>query len=205
VDAGVAGIFERRGRRVALAVHQAYEGLGGEIVAAGDARLLVRVAVGNELAVCGDDQRVALFAHADLIDHSPHLFEADLADERAGALADLGQLDADNGGWQEVVVDADRRERDVLSEAVAGLWELEFRPTDAARGDLITGRVVEADFAELGKVEDGVFENSILLPLSKVRVRQIPCNRLKNIDVGLNVQTNLFGNSPRYVLVTGDH
>ena len=84
----VAGVLERGRCAVALAVHEVDQGCAGEVVAAGDARLLVGIAVRDQLAVGGDDERVALLADPNPIDHPPHFFEADLADERSRALSD---------------------------------------------------------------------------------------------------------------------
>jgi hypothetical protein len=70
---------------------------GGFVVAAGrgdqrmaahvaglrDERLLVRVAVRDQLAARRDDERVAVLADPDLIDHPPHLFEADFTGKPA--------------------------------------------------------------------------------------------------------------------------
>ena len=75
LHAGVVGVFERGRAGVALPVHEAHERLGGQIVAARDARLLVGVAVRDQLAVGCHDQRVALVADANLVDHPPHFFE----------------------------------------------------------------------------------------------------------------------------------
>src|SRR5882762_11946025 len=44
-------------------------------------RLLVGVAVRDELAAGRDDHREAVLPDADLVDHPPHFFEAELAGE----------------------------------------------------------------------------------------------------------------------------
>ena len=82
--------------------------------------------------------------------------------------------------------------------------ELNLRLPDAARGDLSAGRVVQRDLAELGEIEHGVLENPVLLPLREVRVVEVAGDRLKNVDVRLNVQADLFGDPPRDVFVAGD-
>ena len=45
------------------------------------------------------------------IDHPPHFLEAELADEPAGRLVQARQVDGEDAGRQQVVVDADRRHR----------------------------------------------------------------------------------------------
>jgi hypothetical protein len=62
--------------------------------------------VGDELTVFGDNQRITLIAHANVIDHPPHFFQADLTHERPCGLTNVAELDADNGCRQEIVVDA---------------------------------------------------------------------------------------------------
>jgi hypothetical protein len=47
----------------------------------------------DEFAVGTYQQCKPLIAHADLINHSPHFFEADFADQRSGAQAYLCQFD----------------------------------------------------------------------------------------------------------------
>ena len=79
-----------------------------------DERLLVGVAVRDELAAGRDDQREAVLADADPIDHPPHFFEAELADEPAGRLVQARQVDREDRRRQQVVVDADRRHRDAV-------------------------------------------------------------------------------------------
>ena len=153
LGARVTGVLERSRRGVALAMHEADERLGGEIVAPRHTRLLVGVAMGDQLTVGGDDEGIALIADANLIDHPPHFFKADLADERSRVLPELGQLDAHDGCRQEIVVDADGRERDVRAEARAGLRELHLRAPHAARRELAACRVVECDLTKLGKIE----------------------------------------------------
>ena len=48
-----------------------------------DARLLIGIAVRNEGAIAGDDHGETTVAEPDAVDHPPHLFEAELADEPA--------------------------------------------------------------------------------------------------------------------------
>ena len=81
LHAAFVRVFQRRGARVASAVDEPDERLFLEIVAARDARLVVGVAVGDQLAVRRDDERISLIADTDAVDHPPHFLEADFADE----------------------------------------------------------------------------------------------------------------------------
>jgi hypothetical protein len=62
--------------------------------------------MGDKLTVLGDHQCIPLVAHANLVHHPPHFFQADLTHQGPGAIAQLRQLDANNCGRQEIVVDA---------------------------------------------------------------------------------------------------
>ena len=46
-----------------------------------------------------------------LIDHPPHFFEAELADQPAGRLVEARQVDGEDRRRQQILVDADRRHR----------------------------------------------------------------------------------------------
>ena len=201
----VVGVFERRGAGVALAVHEPDE----RLVLRGCRRARrAAFSFGLPWAISWpfgcDDQRVALLADSDAIDHPPHFFEADLADERAGTLSDLGQSDAHDRRGQQITVDIDWRNGDVRSERCAGLRELKLRLADATGGELSAGGVVERDLSEFGKVEDRILEDAILLPTVEIGVLRGAGDRLKNVDVGLDVQTDLLGDAPGDVLVAGD-
>src|SRR5688572_10139431 len=126
--------------------------------------------MGNQLPVRRDDKRISKLADPNAIHHPPHFLETDLADERSRTLTELRELDSDDCRRQKVIVDAYRRQSDLRSEACAGLWKLNFGLPHAARGELAACCAVEGNLAELRKIENGVFENAILLPLSKVRV-----------------------------------
>ena len=86
-----------------------HERIGAHVGGLGHERLLVRVAVRDELAVSGDDQRVAAVADADAVHHPPHLFEAELADQPARGLVQTLQMEGERRGGQQILVDADRR------------------------------------------------------------------------------------------------
>ena len=81
----------------------------------------------------------------------------------------------------------------------------DLRLADAARSELCACGVVERDLAELGKVENRILENPVLLPLCEVRVGEVSGDGLQNVDVRLDVQADLFGDSSRDVFVAGDH
>ena len=83
------------------------------VVAAGDARLRRRVAVREQLAVAGDDQRVALLADADAVDHPPHLFEVQPADEPSAAVRSI-EANRDDRRRQKVVVNGEARHQRAL-------------------------------------------------------------------------------------------
>ena len=50
------------------------------------------------------------------VDHPPHLFEAELADQPAGRLVEARQRNGEDARRQQVVVDADRRHRDAVED-----------------------------------------------------------------------------------------
>ena len=154
----------------------ATSGWFAQIVAARDARLFIRVAVCDQLPVRRDDKRKSLVAHSNPIDHPPHFFEADFADQRSRGLADLSQLDPDDRSRQEVVINADWRQRDIRSEICAGMRKLNLRLANATRCDLHARSVVQRNLAKLGEVQNGILQNAVLLPLSQIGVREISCD-----------------------------
>ena len=87
------------------------------------------------------------------------------------------------------------------AEARARLRKLNLRLPDTTRGELSTGGVVQGDLSELRKIEHRVLQNAVLLPLSKVGIGEISRNRLKNVDVCLNVESDLFSHATRDVFV----
>ena len=74
----------------------ANERMAAHVARLRDQRLLVGIAVRDQLAVRGDDQRVAVLADADAIDHPPHFFEAELAGQPAGRLVEVRQVDGEH-------------------------------------------------------------------------------------------------------------
>ena len=106
---------------------------------------------------------------------------------------------------RKVVVDRDRGECDVRSEARARLWELNLRFANAAGSHLHAGSAIQRDFSELREVKNGGLQNPVLLPALEVCVFEIPADRLQNINVGLDVQIDLFRNLSRNVHVPRDH
>ena len=86
-----------------------------------------------ELAVGRDDQREAVLADADAIDHPPHFFEAELADEPAGRLVEPRQVDARTrvGSRSSSTRIGDIATPSMVSDASFGIWTL--RRADAAR------------------------------------------------------------------------
>ena len=101
-----------------------------------DERFLVRVAVGDERAVGRDDQREAALADADAVDHPPHLFEAEFADQPAGRL-----VQAASGGWRTPLVgsrSSSTRIGDMATPSmvsVASRRDRDARRADPAGGD----------------------------------------------------------------------
>ena len=170
-----------------------------------DERLLVGIAVRDQLAVGRDDQREAVLADADLIDHPPHLFEAELADEPAGRLVQARQVDGEDDGRQQVLVDADRRHRDAVDDQRARLSGTATRGcADAARGDHRAGFVEQRDLAELAELQDVVLEDPILLPCLEAGVLQVGGERLQQRGVGDDVAADFLGGAGGDVLVAGD-
>ena len=126
-DTGAVVAGRARGRDQRVAAH---------VARLRDERLLVGVAVRDQLAVGRDDQREAVLADADAVDHPPHLFEAELADEPAGRLVQAREVDGEQRGRQQVLVDADRRHRRRRRwSAAASFGIVDARLADAARGD----------------------------------------------------------------------
>ena len=100
-----------------------------------DERLLVGIAVRDQLAVGRDDHREAVLADADAVDHPPHLLEAELADEPAGRLVEARQVDG-----EDVVGSRSSSTRigdidDALEPGAVALRDLDARLADTARGD----------------------------------------------------------------------
>ena len=88
-----------------------------------DQRLLVGVTVRDQLAAGRDDHREPVIADADLVDHPPHFFQAELAGEPAGRLVQVREPDREHRGRQQVLVDANRRHRDAVDRQLRVLRE----------------------------------------------------------------------------------
>ena len=150
-----------------------------------DQRLLVGIAVGDQLAVGRDDQREAVLADADAVDHPPHFFEAELADQPAGRLVEPRQVDGEDAGRQQVVVDADRRHRDAVDRPARASFGIATRGVPTRLEAMTSRRFVEQrDLAELAELQDVVLEDAILLPRLEPGVLQVGGERLQDLGVG---------------------
>ena len=170
-----------------------------------DERLLVGIAVRDQLAVGRDDQREAVVADADLIDHPPHFLEAELADEPAGGLVQVRQR-----GWRRPTSAAGLRRRGSAtstrrrSSSCASFGIADARLADAARRDHRAVLVEQRDLAELAELEHVVLENLILLALAEAGVLQVGGERLEQLGVGDDVAADFLGGAGRDVLVAVD-
>ena len=100
-----AAVFDQPCREVQLRCSRLPWG-----VRRGNVLLLVRVAVGDQPNLLGDDEREALLADVDAIDVVPHLQKIDLADYPPSLAARGHDTDGNRGPRQSVLVDLHRRD-----------------------------------------------------------------------------------------------
>ncbi len=200
----LVGVFLRDRRRVGARSRGGEQLVAAHVARLRDQRLLVGVAVRDQLAARGDDQREAVIADADLIDHPPHFFEAELADEPAGRLVQVRQADGEHRRRQQILVDADRRHRDAVDRQLRVLRDRDARLADAARGDHRALLVEQRDLAELAELQDVVLEDLILLALVEAGVLQVGGERLQQLGVGDDVAADFLGGADGDVLVAVD-
>jgi hypothetical protein len=205
LDTRVVRIFERGRPGVLLAVDEPHEGLRREIIAARDARLLVRVPMRDQLAVCRDHEGVSLLADANLIDHPPHFFEIEFAGQPAGRLVEVGQPDRKRRGREQLVIDPDRRHQHAVdADGAAEAVHVDPRLADAARHQRGAVLGKQSDLAELPELEDVVLEDLILLAAIEAGVLEVGGERLEQVGVRHDVTADLFGGAGGDVLVAGD-
>ena len=196
-DSGLSGVpGDRRARR-----DQRVRAHVGRL---GDERLLVGIAVGDERAVRGDDQGVAVGADADPVDHLPHFFEAELADEPAGGLVQARQANDEHRRRQQVVVHPDRGHGDAAEIDRRVVRDRDPRRADAARRHDLSRFVEDRDLAELAEGEHVVPDDGRLLALVEPGVLQIGAERLEDEGVAGHVAADFFGGAGRDVLVAAD-
>ena len=111
------------------------------------------IAVRDQRAVRGDDEREAVLADPDAIDHPPHFLEAELADQPAGRLVEAGQVDGEDRGRQQSSSTPDWRHRRRRRSCVASSSGIETRgvPTRLDAIDL-AALVEQRDLAELAEL-----------------------------------------------------
>ena len=126
-----------RHRRVAelRRSRSAYERVVEDVAHLSDERLFVRVAVREQLPVRCDDHREPVGADANLIDHPPHLFEPEFADQPAGGLTEACEMNGEIRRRQQVVVNPHGRHGDAVQHQRSALGNLHARWADAARGN----------------------------------------------------------------------
>jgi len=168
-------------------------------------RLLVRIAVCDELAAWPDDQRKAVVADSDLIDHPPHFFEADLAGQPARRLIQTRQVNRERRRREQVLVDFDRRHRHAVDRERRVLGKGDARRPDPARRDHRTALVEQRDLAEFAELQHVVLEDPILLPGLESGVLEIGGERLEQLGVGDDVAPDFFRRAQRDVLIAVDH
>ena len=151
-----------------------------------------------------DDHREAVLADPDPIDHPPHFFEAELADQPAGRLVEAGEVDGEDRGRQQVVVHADGRHRDAVDDRARVFRDRDARLADAARRDRRAGLVEQRDLAELAELEHVVLEDAVLLPGLEAGVLEVGGERLEHLGVGDDVAADLLGGAGGDVLVAVD-
>ena len=123
------GVFLRHRRSVRAGPRGCEQLMAAHVARLGDERFLVGIAVRDQFTARPDDLRVSRFADADLIDHPPHLFEAELAGEPAGGLIQVREPDREHRGRQHVLVDPDWRHRRRRRCSVLRSWESSLAAT----------------------------------------------------------------------------
>ena len=173
-----------------------------EVFRDGDPRLLVRVAVGDQLAALGDHHRVPLLADTDLGDHSPELFEADRADQPPVRLGERRDRQRDGRRRQQVVVDGDRRDG-----ALAGLVRrrLHGRCAEPACGDHGTVGPEQRQLSEYLVIDHVVDQDLGLLLRFELGVTQMGGGRLQHAQVVIHVLPYQLGRLGRDLEVFLDH
>ena len=158
----------------------------------------------EQRAVGRNHHRVAVLADANPIHHPPHFLEAELPDQHAGRLIQVAEVNGKDAGRQQVVVDAQRRERDAVERDRRVRRNGDTRPADAARGQGGAGFVEEADLAEFAEPEDVVLEDAVLLPRLQAGVLQIGGERREDLRVLDEIAADFLGGAGGDVRVAGD-
>ena len=135
------------------------------------------VAVREQLAFAGDDERVALLADADAVDHPPHLLEVQTADEPPVAVrVSLRRTATMAVGSRS----SSTEKRDISAPSMSTPSE----PGTVTRGRAEAARdrgpavfVEQRQLLELGELEDEVLEDAILLPGLEAGLLQVGARR----------------------------
>ena len=147
-----------------------------------DERLLVGIAVRDERAVGRDDQREAVLADADAVDHPPHFLEAELADQPAGGLVEARQVDGEDASSA-----AGRRRRGSATSTTPSSVDGAPARESATRGWptrlVATGAPASSNSVisrNSRNCEDVVLEDAVLLPRLQAGVLQVGGERLQD-------------------------
>ena len=165
----------------------ATSGCAAHVARLRDERLLVRIAVRDRARRSGaTHQREAVLADADPIDHPPHLFEAELADQPARRLVEPRQMDGERPSSA-----AGPRRRGCGDIATPSIDERGRASGSSTRGlptrlvAIDVARLVEQrDLAEFAELQDVVLEDAILLPRLEAGVLEVGGERLQELGVG---------------------
>ena len=141
-----------------------------------------------------DDQRVAMLADADGVDHPPELLERDLADDPADVLLRLRQPHRDRRRRQQVVVDAHRRDVGVFRAVPRLLRDCQLGRAERARRERRTPALSNTVISRnSGNCEDVVLEGPFLLPRGQPGRPELGADRLEHARVVAHVHADLLG------------
>ena len=162
-------------------------------VAACHAGLRVRVAVCQEEAVACDDEGVAAFADTDAVDHPPHLLKIQAPDEPLAVLCPVESDCHDRGGQQVHVVDREARHQGALDVDPFRAGHTDGGLAEAARDGRTPVLIEQRQLAILGKLEDEVLQDAVLLPALEACLLQVGGYRFEDLDAADHVQLDLLG------------
>jgi hypothetical protein len=160
--------------------------------------------VREELAFVRHDQCVALFADPDAVDHPPHRFEVQAADQPPAAVA-IHQTHRDDRGRQQVVVNREPRDQCPFDVDAFGPRNADRRSVKSARYGWPPCVIEQRQLPEFGELKNEVLEDAILLPALEAGLLQIGADGLENLHAAGNVQLDLFSHLAGNVEVADDN
>src|SRR4030095_499828 len=154
----------------------------------------------QELSFAGNYRGVPVVADANAINHSPQLFQVQPADQPSCAV-NIIQTNWKIGGRKQVAVDGELRDKNIVNSRDGASRNHDRRLAESARNRRAPALVDQRELFKLGKFQDVVLENSILLPWRQSGLLQVGGHRLQDLDAAGHIQADLFADLTRNIEV----